>query len=161
MIPSAPLTLEQETSNVAAATGALRLNGLCEVVRATTSKGDTMLEFNHISLATLSSSTQATLDDLPYGVIGLSTDGLVRIYNATESKLAGLPAIKVVGGNFFNNIAQCMNNFMVAQRFIDEPEIDTTIDFVLTLRMRRTPVKLRLLQGKAAALHFILIHRVS
>lgn len=52
-----------------------------------------------------------------------------------------------------------MNNFMVAQRFLDEPEIDATIDFVLTLRMRPTPVKLRLLQSKAVALHFILIHR--
>jgi photoactive yellow protein len=90
-----------------------------------------MYEFDHISPATLSSADPDTLDGLPYGVIGLSSDGLVKIYNATESRLAGLPATKVVGGNFFNNIAQCMNNFMVAQRFIDEAEIDATIDFVL------------------------------
>ena len=41
-----------------------------------------------------------------------------------------------------------MNNYLVAQRFIDEPEIDDTIDFVLTLRMRPTPVKLRLLKSR-------------
>lgn len=118
-----------------------------------------MYEFNEVSLATLISSTKVTLDNLPYGVIGLSSDGIVEIYNATEAELAGLPAEKVLGGNFFHNVAQCMNNFMVAQRFLDEPEIDTTIDFVLTLRMRPTPVKLRLLQSKTASLHFVLIHR--
>ncbi len=119
-----------------------------------------MYGFEEISLATLSSATNDTLDHLPYGVVGLSSDGLVEIYNATESTLAGLPAERVLGGNFFNNIAQCMNNFMVAQRFLDEPEIDATIDFVLTLRMRPTPVKLRLLGSKSVALHFILIHRI-
>lgn len=119
-----------------------------------------MYEFSQISLATLSDINATILDDLPFGVIGLSSDGLIQIYNATESRLAGLPPERVLGGNFFNNIAQCMNNFMVAQRFLDEPEIDATIDFVLTLKMRPTPVKLRLLQSKFVALHFVLIHRV-
>lgn len=54
--------------------------------------------FEEISLATLSSTTSDTLDHLPYGVIGLSSDGLVEIYNTTESKLAGLPAERVLGG---------------------------------------------------------------
>ena len=118
-----------------------------------------MYDFDRISLATLSISTASAVDDLPYGVIGLSPDGLVKVYNATESKLAGLPASRVLGGDFFNNIAQCMNNFMVAQRFIDEPEIDATIDFVLTLRMRPTPVKLRMLQSAIVELHYVLIQR--
>jgi photoactive yellow protein len=118
-----------------------------------------MYEFDRVSIATLSSASTSALDELPYGVIGLSADGLVKVYNATESKLAGLPAGRVLGGDFFNNIAQCMNNFMVAQRFIDEPEIDSTIDFVLTLRMRPTPVRLRMLQSAATELHFVLIQR--
>lgn len=118
-----------------------------------------MYEFDKVTLDTLYICPSATLDDLPYGVIGLSSDGLVKVYNRTESRLAGLPADRVLGANFFDNIAQCMNNFMVAQRFIDETEIDVTIDFILTLRMRPTPVKLRLLQSKAVTLHFILIRR--
>ena len=116
-----------------------------------------MHEFNLVSLATLSTSPAAMLNEMPYGVIGMSPDGLVEIYNLTESRFSGLPVAKVVGEHFFHNIAQCMNNFLVAQRFIDEPEIDATIDYVLTFRMRPTPVKLRLLQSKSAALSFILI----
>lgn len=116
--------------------------------------------FGTISIGTLLNSPLSVVDELPFGVVGLSSDGLVKIYNASESRLAGLPSAKVVGNNFFNNIAQCMNNFMVAQRFLDEPELDDTIDFVLTLRMRPTPVNLRLLQTAGAALHFVLIHRL-
>ena len=118
-----------------------------------------MYDFGNISLATLSASPSATLDGLPYGVIGLSSVGLVEVYNDTESKLAGLPSDRVLGKNFFDNIAQCMNNFLVAQRFLDEPELDATIDFVLTLRMRPTPVKLRLLQSRVIDLHFVLVNR--
>jgi hypothetical protein len=52
-----------------------------------------------------------------------------------------------------------MNNFMVAQRFEDEPDIDVIIPFVLTLRMRPTPVRLRLLASRLGLLRFILIDR--
>lgn len=120
-----------------------------------------MYNFEQITLDTLSNSVPSTLDDLPFGVIGLSSDGLVKTYNATESRLAGLPVSRVLGMNFFDHIAQCMNNFMVAQRFLDDVELDITLDFVLTLRMRPTPVKLRLLQSKAEPFHFVLVHRIK
>ncbi len=120
-----------------------------------------MLDFGRISLETLASSTSAALDELPFGVVGVSADGLTVVYNATEAKFAGLPPDRVVGVGFFTSVAQCMNNFMVAQRFVDEPEIDATIDFILTFRMRPTRVKLRLLQSESAPLHFILIDRNS
>ena len=116
-------------------------------------------DFNQISLHTLATAPPDILDHLPFGIIGMSANGVVQIYNATEAKLAGLPPAKVLGGHFFENIAQCMNNYMIAQRFIDEPELDATINFVLTLRMRPTPVKLRMLQSKSVDLHFVLIHR--
>lgn len=102
---------------------------------------------------------ETEVDTLPYGVIGLDKDGIAEVYNATESALAGLPKSRVIGANFFDSIAQCMNNFLVAQRFADEPELDATIDFVLTLRMRPTPVKLRLLQSPSIMRHYVLVER--
>ncbi|WP_428483985.1 hypothetical protein [Rhodopila sp.] len=115
--------------------------------------------FADIRLADLDTLTKVQVDALPFGVIGLSQDGLVAVYNATESRLAGLSAESVIGSHFFLNTAQCMNNFLVAQRFEDEAELDTIIDFVLTLRMRPTPVRLRMLKGAAAPRHYILIQR--
>lgn len=118
-----------------------------------------MLDFADITIQDLVALDDAALDALPYGVIGLGENGLVEIYNATESAAAGLHTARVMGADFFANIGQCMNNFMVAQRFEDEPELDATVDFVLTLRMRPTPVKLRLLQSEAILRHYVLVER--
>ncbi|WP_439532141.1 phosphonate transporter [Polymorphobacter sp.] len=118
-----------------------------------------MNSFSTITAASLATLDDAALDGLPFGVIGLSKEGFADVYNATESRLAGLPRAKVIGAHFFDDIAQCMNNFMVAQRFEDESALDATLDYVLTLRMKPTPVKLRLLQSPEVALRYVLIER--
>ena len=119
----------------------------------------TTLSFEAIALATLTTLDGDQLDTLPFGVVGLSPEGMVEVYNVTESKLAGLPRDSVVGTHYFSVTAQCMNNFMVTQRMEDEVEIDATIDYVLTLRMRPTPVRLRLLKAPQVERRFILIQR--
>ncbi|WP_210253150.1 hypothetical protein [Beijerinckia sp. L45] len=115
--------------------------------------------FADIDLANLTTLSRDDMDRLPFGVVGMAATGIVEVYNATESRLAGLPADTVLGAHYFSTTAQCMNNFMVAQRFEDEPLLDATIDYVLTLRMRPTPVKLRLLKGAESARHYVLIQR--
>ncbi len=115
--------------------------------------------FDTIGLARLDTLTRERVDALPYGVIGLTKDFIVEIYNATEARLAGLAASTVIGSHFFLSTAQCMNNFMVAQRFEDETELNSIIDYVLTFRMRPTIVRLRLLQGAAALRRYILVER--
>jgi photoactive yellow protein len=106
--------------------------------------------FETVPLGTLLTLDAEQLDALPFGVVGLSAAGIVEIYNATEAGLAGLQREGVIGTHYFAVTAQCMNNFMVAQRFEDEAEIDAIIDYVLTLRMRPTPVRLRLLKSPQA-----------
>lgn len=115
--------------------------------------------FTDVGLAWLDTLSEEQVDMLPYGVIGLSKDCLVEVYNKTEARLAGLSADSVLGSHFFLSTAQCMNNFMVAQRFEDEAELDSTIDFVLTFRMRPTIVRLRLLQGAATSRRYVLVER--
>ncbi|MCJ2088458.1 hypothetical protein MKK88_21100 [Methylobacterium sp. E-005] len=118
-----------------------------------------MLTFEAISLDMLLTLEADRLDVLPFGVVGLSSAGIVEIYNATEAQLAGLQRETVLGTHYFSLTAQCMNNFMVAQRFEDEAEIDAIIDYVLTLRMRPTPVRLRLLKAPQTDRRYILIQR--
>ena len=117
------------------------------------------LDFFAIRVSDLESMSSDRVDALPYGVVGLSPDGTAEVYNATESKLAGIARSAVLGSAYFAETAQCMNNFMVAQRFEDEPEIDDVIAYVLTLRMRPTPVRLRLLKTPSCARRYILIQR--
>ena len=103
------------------------------------------------------------LDALDFGVIGMDAQGVVRRYNAFESKAAGLSAARVLGQPLFTVVAPCMNNFMVAQRFDEAQEsagsLDTVIDYVLTLRMRPIKVKLRLLAAPGASHRYVLVQR--
>jgi hypothetical protein len=73
--------------------------------------------------------------------------------------MSGLDPATVIGVPFFDAVAQCMNNFMVAQRFDDEPVLDAIVPYVLTLRMRPTKARLRLLARPDAPRRYILIER--
>ena len=115
--------------------------------------------FATVRLVELDAMPPEQIDTLAYGVVGLAADGTTELYNATEAKLAGLTPSMVIGWHYFSETAQCMNNFMVAQRFEDEPEIDDIIDYVLTLRMRPTPVRLRLLKAPSVSRRYLLIER--
>lgn len=118
-----------------------------------------LMAFSSINVKHLDTLSREQFDELDFGVVGFSSDGIVEIYNAKESQMAGLESESVLGSHFFSSIAQCMNNFLVAQRFEDEPELDAVIDYVLTLRMRPTPVQLRLLQSPDSSRRYILIQR--
>lgn len=115
--------------------------------------------FAQVTLTRLAAMPPETLDNLPYGVIGFAINGIVEVYNAAESRLAGLSPGKVMGQHLFTVVAPCMNNYLVAQRYDDEAELDVVIPYVLTLRMRPTSVKLRLLRTAGQARRFLLIQR--
>ncbi|MGJ7916300.1 phosphonate transporter [Massilia sp. LXY-6] len=111
----------------------------------------------------LSRLSAEQLDRLDFGVIGFGADTMVSQYNQTESEAAGLTAPRVLGQPLFTNVAPCMNNFMVAQRFEDAQDeasaLDATIDYVLTLRMRPVKVKLRLLAEPGSDRRYVLVQR--
>ena len=113
----------------------------------------------------LTRATDGELDELEFGVIGFDADGLVRRYNAFESRLAGLSPPRVLGHPLFTMVAPCMNNYMVAQRFDDArgagTSLDVTLDYVFTLRMRPTKVMLRLLSDPSSALRYVTVLRPS
>ncbi|MHB8287054.1 MAG: hypothetical protein ACYDD1_20590 [Caulobacteraceae bacterium] len=117
------------------------------------------LGFDSITIEQLESLGVEGLNTLTFGVIGFDKDTIVNAYNTVESQMSGLDQTHVVGAPFFEATAQCMNNFMVAQRFEDEPELDATIPYVLTLRMRPTPVRMRLLAASGTPRRYILIQR--
>ena len=111
----------------------------------------------------LDACSPEALDALDFGVIAFDAETIVRRYNATESQAAGLSPQRVLGEPLFTNVAPCMNNFMVAQRFEDAADqgsaLDDTIDYVLTLRMRPIKVKLRLLASPSGAYRYVLVQR--
>jgi photoactive yellow protein len=111
----------------------------------------------------LARAADSDLDALDFGVIGFDASTRVQRYNRFESNAAGLSPQRVLGYPLFTMVAPCMNNFLVAQRFADAAAqgapLDTTIDYVLTLRMRPVKVKLRLIATPGAAMRHVLVLR--
>jgi len=112
-----------------------------------------------IGLPRLEAMSAQGLDGLAFGVVRMRVGGEVVAYNAWESEKAGLSKERVLGRNFFSDVAPCTNNYMVAERFMGEPEIDATLDYVFTLRMKPTAVKLRLLRSASAGHMYLLVKR--
>jgi|GEM_PF-625293 photoactive yellow protein len=110
-------------------------------------------------LAWLEGADAAALDALDFGVVRMAPDGTVLHYNLWESRMAGIGVERVLGRHFFSQVAPCTNNYLVAERFEAEPSLDAVIPYVFTLRMRPTPVRLRLLRGPAARHRYLLIER--
>jgi len=117
------------------------------------------VDFETVGLYDLEAMGSAERDALPFGIVGFGVDTIVQVYNATEARMSGLDPATVIGVPFFDAVAQCMNNFMVAQRFEDEPELDDVFPYVLTLRMRPTKVRLRLLATAQTPRRYVLIQR--
>lgn len=98
----------------------------------------------------LETATPDELDELPFGLVAMTHDGIVERYNLAEARLSGLTPERVIGRNFFTAVAPCTNNFMVAYRFESEPELDSVVDYVFTFRLAPMKVRLRLLQHHGA-----------
>jgi photoactive yellow protein len=103
----------------------------------------------------LQSASQADMDRLSFGIVGMSPDGLIEHYNLAESRLSGLTPERILGRHFFTSVAPCTNNFMVAHRFETESEIDAMIDYVFTFRLAPTKVRLRLMKRPNARLMYL------
>jgi photoactive yellow protein len=112
-------------------------------------------------LDSLEAADAATLDALSFGVIGMAPDGMVTSYNIAEGRLSGLTPTNVIGRHFFSAVAPCTNNFMVAHRFEAEDTIDDIIDYVFTLRMQPTRVRLRLLKKEGRSHMYLAVQHVD
>jgi len=119
-----------------------------------------MMDFDDTTgLAQLEAMSPQGLDEMAFGVVRMRSDGEVVGYNLWESRMAGLSKERVLARNFFSEVAPCTNNFMVAERFMTEPELDAELDYVFTLRMKPTAVKLRLLRSATAEHMYLLVKR--
>lgn len=79
-----------------------------------TSASDTSFIFQNVN-----SINEKELDSLPYGVIQLNSEGVVLRYNSYEANLSGLTKQKVVGKNFFKQVAPCTDIRDFYGRFLE------------------------------------------
>lgn len=98
-----------------------------------------------VAAAELSKMTHEQLDALPYGAIRLSPRGTIINYNATEGRLANRSPQRVLGKNFFRDVAPCTDVREFRGRFAElieagrsvfhEFDFDFTFDPPLRVRV--------------------------
>lgn len=57
------------------------------------------------------------VDRLAFGLIEIDAEGIVRNYNAAESRLSGLEPDDVIGRNFFTEVAPCTRDTEFERRW--------------------------------------------
>ncbi len=97
-------------------------------------------------------------------MIGFGEDTRVTRHNRHASRLSGLSPERVIDNPLSTMVAPCMNNFLVAQRFEDAraagEALDVSLDYVFTLRMRATKVRLPLLASPQGDTRYVVVNRL-
>lgn len=107
--------------------------------------------------------TDAELDALPFGVIGLDEEGTILRYNLYESRFARLDRNQVLGRNFFGEVAHCTRTDAFEGRFRAfvasgvGREVER-FDFVFDFDFGAQEVLVEILRS-AASRYYLLINR--
>lgn len=71
------------------------------------------------------------IDALPFGVIRIGDDGVVRSYSKREAALSGFGPREAIGLDFFARMAPCMNSPLVRGR-IEKALAERTLDVCMS-----------------------------
>jgi photoactive yellow protein len=107
----------------------------------------------------LDAASPDELDALGFGVIRMDSRGHVTAYNRCEAEAAGLKPERVLGRHFFSEVGPCTQNQQISQPLLEATALDTVFDYVFALRMKITPVRLRLLKSPTSAHMYLLVQR--
>jgi photoactive yellow protein len=103
------------------------------------------------------------IDALPFGLIAVSADGTIEQYNAYESRLARLPKERVIGRNFFRDVAPCtaVRDFQGRfERFVTENgDGAESFDFAFQFPFGRQRVNITFLRSSKSRGVKILVNR--
>ena len=99
-------------------------------------------------------------DAQPFGIVQVTDDGTIRLYNKYESELAGVAPTAAEGRNFFTQVAPCTNNRLVYGKFKDgiaAGQLDAEFNYTFTYKMKPTNVKIRLLRHAASKTNWVFV----
>jgi two-component system, chemotaxis family, sensor kinase Cph1 len=108
----------------------------------------------------VNSVSEKDLDSLPYGVIQVDAEGVMLRYNAFEAGLSGLSKKKVVGKNFFTQIAPCTDLQEFRGRFregIAAGKLQCTFRYHFAFRPNPRDVTVTLFYNQAEQIVWILV----
>lgn len=110
-------------------------------------------------LRRLPALSRAEIDGLEVGVIKVDDTGVIEVYSARESQIAGVAIDAAEGRNFFTQVAPCTNNRLLFGRFktgVTANELNFTLPYTFTYRMKPTNVFLQMYRDSATSTNWVL-----
>ena len=107
--------------------------------------------------------TAEAIDDLPFGVIQLDRAGRITVYNRAEALLSGRDPQRVIGRDFFRDVAPCTNLPAFRGRFIDglrDGALETEFGFVFGFD-EPARVRVRMFAAREPERYWLVIHQVG
>jgi len=95
--------------------------------------------------------SEEELDKLPFGAIRLDRNGTILSYNRAEANLTGRDPRRVIGRNFFTEVAPCTNVQAFAGRFregVERGDMHTIFPFRFDFEMAPRDVSVTLFYSK-------------
>ena len=111
---------------------------------------------------TLDDRTDAELDALPFGVIGLDEEGTILRYNLYESRFARIDRNQVLGRRFFGEIAPCTRGEAFEGRFrkvVEGGAASDRFDFLFDFKFGAQHVSVDIVRAPKAPRYYLLINR--
>jgi photoactive yellow protein len=108
--------------------------------------------------------SETQLDALPFGAIRLDRDGNILSYNMTESKLTGRDPKRVIGRNFFKDVAPCTNVQGFAGRFregVAKGEMHTIFPYRFDFQMAPRDVTVTLFYSKQTDTAWVFVREAN
>lgn len=108
--------------------------------------------------------SDAELDALPFGVIGLDAEGVILRYNLYESRLARLDRNQVIGRRFFGEVAPCTRGDAFEgrfRRFVASPsgeEIER-FEYLFDFKFGAQQVLVEMVRARSAPRYYLLVNR--
>ena len=103
------------------------------------------------------------IDELAFGLIELDAEGTVLRYNAAEADISGRPADKVIGRNFFTDVAPCTNTDAFEGRFrraVASGRVDIRFIYVFDYQMTPTNVSVHIQDSEQDDTYRVMVKRV-
>ena len=114
------------------------------------------------SIEKIADLTPTEVERLPFGAIQLDGDGRILTYNRAESELAGRDPKKVLGKNFFTEVAPCTNVQEFGGRFREgfaRKELNAVFPYLFDFKMNPTEVWVRLFYSKETDTAWVFVRK--
>lgn len=103
------------------------------------------------------------LNDVAFGAIKLDGKGIILQYNAAEGDITGRDPSKVIGKNFFRDVAPCTNSAQFKGKFdegVKNDNLNTMFEYTFDYEMKPTKVKVHMKKALTGDSYWVFVKRL-